>query len=185
VVQELQAVVKAVEVVKAANKGSIKLDMRNKLFSFIFLIIVVVTSCTDDHVSKTTPDNTLLKSSDLEVKNEWKEKFKNAKVITTETIDTFLNIRAKYKISFSSLYLDSNNSIIISSKVILLNGSKHCEFHGTISKEQHNQQTGSNVNTFSMVLIDFYKKDSPKPPYASRKIYTLYSQGKIKEYMKK
>jgi len=128
----------------------------------LLLIIVSLTlffcmqSCgnNNDTGLETTKENTVLKSDSLWVPAEWATKFKNAQVRQFEKTDEFREIGAKFKIDCTSLYLDPNNSILIFTKITLLKGSKNCEFHGFINREQYNEETGDNVKTFSVAIID-------------------------------
>lgn len=110
-------------------------------------------------------------------------KFREAKVKTFEYTDGFPEEGAKFKIEGSSLYLDSAHSIMLWARITLLKGADGCEFSGYVDKQQVGEQDWDDANTFSMVSIEYAKKEGPGV-VSARKGYNLHSQGSI-SYNKK
>jgi hypothetical protein len=155
-------------------------------FSFLLLMVIslttiVTTSCNNSDTGFIeTSNNSNLKCDSLFQYEEWTAKLKNGQIKTVEKVDEFKSIGATFKIKSTSLYLDSNNSILLHACVTLLKGAKNCEFSGYVHRDQYNEQTGDNVKTFSIASIQYLKK-SGGGIQSETKEYTLFSQGSIEE----
>lgn len=157
-----------------------------KTFYLLFLItisatIILTNSCNNSNNGFIeTNNNTDLKCDSLYQYDNWAGKFDKGQIKTIEKIDKFKSIGATFKIKSTSIYLDSNNSILLHACVTLLKGAKNCEFSGYVHKEQFNEQTGENVKTFSIASIQYFKKTGGGIQ-SETKEYTLFSQGLIEE----
>ncbi len=153
--------------------------MKSILYFIIAISFFIVTSC-DNNSSPTTHDNTVLKSEDLWIPDEWVSKFEKATKTTSEKTGSFDAINAKFKIESSRLFIDSNNSIIKSVKVTLLSGADNCDFHATIDKKQYNTKNDGSIQTFSIVSIDFYRRTKTNFLQESKE-YEIDSKNDITE----
>jgi hypothetical protein len=140
-------------------------------------LLALLTACTDQ---TRTPDNTVLLSRRYPLPAAWAAKFRNAPVKSFQQTVAFADPAATARIECTAAVLDTQNSVLISTKITLLHGAPGCTYSATADSIQINQATKEAPNTYGLATVKWARQQLTVAEEQT-KTYTILSQGMIAE----